>query len=199
MRIARLLAIGLCLVGLSVVPALAQRPTGGVEVGGGVSKVSPPGTAQSVSVSPGVLAGVYAVFPVLKTMSFQPEVIYSRKGSELSTAVGATTQGVNLNLDYLEVPLLARMAMFKGIYMTEGIALGFPARAEVNSASGATTDVKSQVTSPDVGIVIGGGVSIQKAAVEFRYTGGVRRVNTTAGTAVQRNRSYVSLVRVQLF
>lgn len=200
MRVARLLAIGLCLVGLSVVPALAQgRPTGGVLAGAGVSKVSPAGPNQSVDTNPSFLVGAYAVFPLTKTISFMPEVVYTRKGGQLSTQAGSTNVVTDLNLDYIEIPLLAKMGLFKSIYMTEGVALGFPIRAQIQPATGSATDVKSQVTSPDVATVLGGGVPIgRRAGIEFRYTGGIRRINTTTGAAVQRNRSYVGIVRVRI-
>jgi len=56
MRLARVVAVALCLIGLSVAPAFAQGapsqgPTGGVELGFSMSRVSPDADGQSITVS----------------------------------------------------------------------------------------------------------------------------------------------------
>ncbi len=95
--------------------------------------------------------------PWKRAISFQLEAVYAQKHS--SAQVGSTTS--NLKLDYIEVPFLVKMPMFKGIYMLEGVGLAFPVRAQVETGS-TTLDTKSNTTSPDVTLVIAGGHQLHK-------------------------------------
>ena len=194
MTIARGLAAGVTLVALCAAPvwAQSQQPTVGVEAGFNFSRISPPSTGQSVGMSPGFLAGVYTVIPFLKMLSIQAELVYVQKNTEL-TSTGRTS---DLKLDYIEIPILAKLPLVKGIYILEGAAFDFPVRARLRPSSGAEQDIKSQVTSPDVGMVIGGGFPIQKFGIEGRYEGGFRKISTVSGADVQRTRSFSGLVRV---
>ena len=189
MRLARILATGLFQIALSVVPALAQAPAVGLEGGMSMSRVSPDAAGQSISRGPGLLAGAYVLVPVFKTVGIQLEAVYAQKNSHL-------TSTTDLKLDYIEVPILAKLKLIKSAYMLEGVALGFPVRARIQPSTGAETDIKSQVTSPDVAIVIGGGVPIQNFAIEGRYEGGFSNFSNVADAAAQRNRSLSLLVRV---
>lgn len=198
MSLARVLVAGLCLVGLSVAPALAQGPTGGLEAGVSFSQISPAAVGESVRLSPGLLAGVYAVLPLRKLVSIQPEVVYAQKHSHLTMTSGSTVQTTNLKLDYLEIPILVKLPLFHSIYILEGAAFGWPVRAKLEPASGAEQDIKSQTTSPDIGLVIGGGVALQQFAIEGRFDEGLRTINSTAGSPVQRNRSFSILARRRL-
>ena len=88
--------------------------------------------------------------------------------------------------------------MFKGVYMTEGIAIGFPIRAKIKPSSGSDRDIKDSLTNPDVAIVIGWGVPVGgKAGIEFRYTGGFKKLDKVSGN-VQRNRNYAVLLRIDM-
>ncbi len=46
-------------------------------------------------------------------------MIYAQKHSHL-------TGSSDLKLDYLEIPSAAKQKLFKGIYLLEGVAFGFP-------------------------------------------------------------------------
>jgi hypothetical protein len=193
MRIAGVLAAGLCLVGISVAPARAEDFSKGLEVGFSESKISPSPNGVTVSYSPGVLAGGYIFIPWKRAISFQVEAVYAQKHS--SAQVGSTTS--NLKLDYIEVPLLVKMPMFKGIYMLEGVGLAFPIRAQVETGS-TTVDNKSNTTSPDVTLIIAGGHQIHNNwFLEGRYDGGLRSTDST-GVTVARTRSFAIIARVKL-
>lgn len=197
MRIAQVLTGVVCLAALGAAPARAQqRASGGAQIGGSMSRITPAVTDQSVSMRPGLLVGVYGVVPFLSTVSIQTELVYAQKYSRLAQTIGSTVQTADLRLEYVEIPLLAKLALFRGSYILEGVSIGFPIRAKLKSASGGDEDIKNQTTSPDVGIVIGGGVPIQRIAIEGRYDGGLRKIDKTAGAAVQRNRSFSILARV---
>lgn len=191
MKIVRFFALAFCLLGLSVAPSFAQGPKGGLEVGFSMSRVSPDAAGQSISRGPGLLAGAWFLVQPWTPVGIQVEGVYAQKRSHLSSTS-------DLTLDYIEVPLLARLKLFKSIYMLEGIALGFPVRGKI-STGGSDQDIKDQVTSPDIGMVIGGGIPLTpKVGIEFRYEGGFKRISTAADAAIQRNRSLSGIVRITL-
>jgi len=190
MRLSRVIAFELCLLAISVAPAAAQGIVGGVEAGATLARVSPDAAGQSVSMSAGFLAGAYVDIPFITLAGIHIEGLYVQKNSSLGS-------GADLKLDYIEIPVLAKLKLFKGIYMLEGIGIGIPVRARVQPSSGAERDISSQLTNPDIGLIVAGDVPVSgRAAIELRYDGGFRNVNATAG-ATQRNRSWSLVARVQ--
>jgi hypothetical protein len=185
------------LFGLSAGSAWADRPSAGIEAGVSFSRISPANTGQSIRMNPGLLAGVYVIVPFLKTISIQAELVYAQKYSRLSTTTGSTTTTEDLRLDYIEIPVLAKLAFLKGSYIVEGASFAFPVRARLQPASGPVRDIKRQTTSPDIGLVIGGGVPIGRLAIEGRYDGGFRKIDAAADGAIQRNRSFSLLTRMR--
>lgn len=191
MRIAKVMAVAACLLGLTGAPALAQIKAG-VEAGVSFSRVSPDAAGQSISRGPGALVGGWVSFQPWLPVGIQIEAVYAQKRSHL-------TSSTDLKLDYFEIPILARLKLFKSIYMLEGIALGFPVSAKISPSSGTDTDIKNQITSPDIGMVIAGGVPLSpKVAIEFRYEGGFKNVNSSANAPVQRNRSLSGIIRITM-
>jgi hypothetical protein len=167
--------------------AHAESGTFGIEAGIAASTIIPAGTGESIATRPGAVVGFYAVIPILKSLSFVPEIVYVQKHSRRT--VGATA--TDLRLDYVELPLLAKMPLFWGVYITEGVSLGFPVEMHGLAPNLVNT------TSPDVAIVLGGGYDVaRKIAVEFRYDGGLRRVNTIPEAPVQRTRAYMAIAKL---
>ena len=199
MTIGRVMAAAFFLVGSSVAPAFAQAkpvkpaPNAGIEVGLNMSRVSPDASGQSGSRGPGLLVGGWVGLQPWKAVGIQIEALYTQKRSHLSSQT-------DLKLDYIEVPILAKLKLIKAIYMLEGIALSFPVNAKVDSTTaGASKDIKDSVTNPDLSMVIGGGVPVTpKVAVEFRYTGGFKVVETSTGAPLQHLRALSGIVRIKL-
>ena len=82
--------------------------------------------------------------------------------------------------------------------MLEGVAFGFPVTAAIASPSG-DTDIKNTTRSPDIGLVIAGGLPVTKrVSVEFRYEGGFTQISTDTTGPVQRNRSLSGILRIRL-
>ena len=194
MTIGRLMAAALFLVGFSVPPAFAEAkagPVGGVEVGLNMSTVSPAVAGEVVTRGPGLVAGGWVLFQPWGALGIQLEATYSQKNTHLSSQT-------DLKLNYIEVPIVAKLKLIKKIYLVEGIAFGFPLSAKVVASSSGTVvlDIKDTVTSPDIGMVIGGGVPVSpKASIEFRYTGGFKVIE---GGDQQRSRTLAGIVRIKL-
>jgi hypothetical protein len=190
MKLAHRLAVGLLLVALSASSARAEGRTFGIEAGADAATLSPPGAGETLTMRPGMVIGFYTVIPILKSVSFVPELLYVQKYTQRT--VGSTS--TDLQIDYVELPLLAKMPLFWGTYITEGVSLGFPVQMR-----GGPAPNLAQITSPDVAVVIGGGYNIRKKlAIEFRYDGGLRRVVTLDTAPVQRTRAYMVLAKLHL-
>jgi|SRR5947207_7706406 len=181
--------LGANIVGAVLLAASVHAETGtfGIEAGLAGSTVVPSGAGESIAMGPGAVVGFYAVIPILKSLSFVPEVLYVQKYSRRTAGSIAT----DLHLEYVELPLLAKMPLFRGTYIAEGVSLGFPVEMH-----GLAPNLV-QITSPDVAIVIGGGYDLaKKLALEFRYEAGLRRVSTAPAAPVQRTRAYVALAKL---
>jgi hypothetical protein len=189
-----LVAAAVCLLGLSAAPALAQDFQAGVEGGISYSRVSPDAAGETVTRAPGALVGAWMSVQPWVPVGIQIEAVFAQKHSHL-------TSHTDLKLDYFEIPVLAKLKLFKSIYMLEGVAVGFPvsARSDSSSAGGPSVDIKDQVNNPDIGLVIAGVMPVsRKVAIEFRYEGGFKTVETAATAPLQRNRSLSGILRIKL-
>jgi hypothetical protein len=93
---------------------------------------------------------------------------------------------------------MAKLPLFKGFYMEEGIGFGFPINAKAETGT-TTADVKSTLTNPDMGLIISGGRAItSNVMIEGRYDGGLRRLSTTPNALTQRTRSFALILRARL-
>lgn len=188
MRFGIALVGGVGLLGVLAAPVAAQTDaTVGVDAGVTISKVSPAASGQTVSYGTGLLAGGFGYVPVSKTIGVLIEADYWQKYSQVNTT--------DMKLDYIEIPVMAKLPLFKGLYMTEGAGFAFPVRAQLKTSGGVETDIKTDTTSPDVGIIIGGGFAVQNVGIELRYDGGFRNVSSLATAAAQKNRSWAVLLR----
>jgi len=118
----RRVAVALLFVALSAGSVRAESGTFGIAAGVTGATLSPPDTGESITMAPGLAIGFHAVIPILKSLSFEPELMYVQKYSRRTTGSTMT----DLQIEYVELPLLAKMPLFWGIYMTEGVSLGFP-------------------------------------------------------------------------
>lgn len=183
-------AIAVGVLTLWSAPALAQSPAWGVEGGFSMSRVSPDAGAESITRGPGGLGGAWLSVQPWVPIGIQIEALYAQRHTHL-------TSSEDLKLDYFEVPILAKLKLFKSIYMLEGVAFGIPVSAKLTGSSG-ETDIKSTTRNPDIGLIIAGGVPVTKrASVEFRYEGAFTQFSTLP-FPIQRSRSFTGLVRLTL-
>ena len=180
---------------LSAIPARAQnRPPAGIEVGLSGAKIAPAAKGSTDGMGSGLLVGVYGGVQLLRPVGLQVEAVYAQKHSKITT--GSRVDEVSI--DYFEIPILANMALFKGLKILEGVSLGFPIKAEVKPSSGSTRDIKAQTTSPDIGMVIGVVFPAGRMGIEGRYERGFKKIDNRAGAGTQRNRSYSFVFRIPL-
>src|SRR5829696_2748550 len=125
MRLPEAAVCGLLL--LAATPAFAQVP--GLGVKGGVNLATQRNKGEDGSDSSksavGFVTGVFATFPVASWLEVQPELLYARKGAR------ADLDGITstLQIDYLEIPVLARFSRHgsgtMGYYVAGGPSIAF--------------------------------------------------------------------------
>jgi len=179
----RLIGIGLCCAALMGTPAFAEDFAVGAEAGVTASRFSPSSAGESITLGPGVIAGFYAIVPIRKSLSLMPELVYVQKYS-------SRAGGGDVRIEYVEIPLLVKMPVFRRAYISEGVGFGFPVNAWGFGQG------LSLTTSPDAAIVIGGGYDFRRLAIEFRYEGGLRHLSRVASAPIQRSRSFTLMVKI---
>jgi hypothetical protein len=139
----------------------------------------------------GLLAGVFVTIP-LGWLTVQPEAIYTVKGTSLDIG-GVTSDYI---VDYVEVPLLARLRLPRNAYVVAGPAMAFRLRARSRIDFGGSTeefDLDEDIESFDLGIVGGVGLDIGRWVVDARYTHGLSDIDTDTSDDVRARNRVVSL------
>jgi hypothetical protein len=176
----RIPAAILTLALLSGTPVLAQGISFGAKGGANFAAVSFDNAPDATAGRWSVAAGAFAILPLRWHVSFQPEVLYTRKGAQLR---GAGVRS-SLLLDYVEVPALARFgvhAFGTRLFVVGGPAAGFRVRARTRTEFSAATeeiDVSDGVERFDLGVAGGAGVELGALLLEGRYTFGLTDIDT---------------------
>ncbi len=130
----------------------------------------------------GFHGGVFANIGLTSLFAFQPELLYSQKGSNYKNATDAS-----LRLHYVDVPLAFHVNT-GGLFFEAGPQVGFLITAKEQSGS-TSTDVKSRYNTVDFGYLFGLGYQLKYGlGVGLRYNGGftnVRQAVTFGNTTVQ--------------
>ncbi|MEX1128969.1 MAG: porin family protein [Vicinamibacterales bacterium] len=185
----RLTVLALLLTLAGVAPAAAQISYG-AKVGVNFADVSFDADEDvPTSGRTGLLAGVFVTIP-LGWLTVQPEAIYTVKGTSLDIG-GVTSDYI---VDYVEVPVLARLRLLRNAYVVAGPSMAFRLRARNRIAFGGSTeefDLEDDVESFDMGIVGGVGLEAGRWVVDARYTHGLSDLDTDSSDDVRmRNRVF---------
>jgi hypothetical protein len=132
------------------------------------------------------IVGGFVVIPVAGRLSFAPEVLYSRKGGQVQVAPAPpnpTTVPMADRLDYLAVPLLARLSFGRRSTIRSFVVIGpeiaFLVNArQVPDAGGTAADLGNRTKSTDVGLAFGAGVEVKRFLVEVRSSLGFANIAT---------------------
>ena len=136
----------------------------------------------------GTLAGAFATIPLRGWLSVQPEAVYTVKGTSLESPDNTS----DFVVDYLEVPVLARISVRPHVYVAAGPSLAFRLRAKDRIRFGGSIeelDVKDDVEPFDLGLVGAAGIELGRWVVDGRYTHGVSDLDAdTSDDVKMRNR-----------
>jgi hypothetical protein len=191
------LGIALCLAGSA---AAQTRAAAGAEVG--YSRADLIGAnADIVESKQGAITGVYLHFPVSSVVAIRPELLFSLRGGSTVVAIAGTDDlaVIDLELAYLELPLLARLVWPRGqirpvvfggpsvalrigcdlLFITADSARSTCGEEEEEEESSGGVDV-DLVREWDLGWVAGAALEMYlprtTLSVQGRYTEGLRSV-----------------------
>ena len=193
----RPVAVALLVVALLPAALVAQaprrrlaRPAVGAEVGYSRSDLGGP-DAQRVRSRQGALTGVFLVAPLAGPVSLRPEILFALKGGRAQASVeGGGTTELDIELAYIEMPLLLKVGVRRGRFRP--MIFGGPAPAlqigcdlQVVDPTAPARETCDRTALPpfrqfDLGVVVGGGLEVRwpqsSLALEARYTSGLRSV-----------------------
>jgi len=129
-------------------------------------------------------AGLVAEIPITDRFSIQPEVFYSGQGFDIKEIdqdnVFDTDQNIEYQLDYIQVPILAKFYLVEGLSIEAGPQFGFKINEEIDSkpnSDGGDVDISNENSSvKDFETSITGGLSYKFSSgffVSGRYTYGL--------------------------
>lgn len=146
--------------------AFAQTPDIkiGAKAGLNISNIS---GADNVKSKTGFHVGALAEIFINEQFAVQPEVLYSSQGAK-----GKGSNGPKINLDYINVPIMAKYYVMDGLSVQAGPQIGFNVKAEEGSF-----DVKDEVNTVDFGLNFGAGYELPMGIfVDARYNLGLTKV-----------------------
>ncbi len=207
--LARLLAVALALW-LGVIRLDAQEPNAPVGVQIGYSRADLGGPdGQALAGRQGAFAGVYLTGHVRHWLAVQPELNFTLKGGRtVAQLQGGGTAPLDIELAYLQAPLMLRFSALEGRGRIHPVVFGGPAPALRIGCDLELALDDQQLRAPcdaassfpfrriDLGVVIGGGLQFDWAqtalAVEARYDLGVSSI--FGSDADVRNRAFAVLL-----
>jgi hypothetical protein len=173
----------------------------GANVGYNGSYIQQTGTISNSDGVSGFNLGVSAEYYFSDRWSIKGKVIYDQKGwgnGFLDFPDGTTLEGVNFQLNYITVPVMANwhFGRTRNWYLHFGPYAGFLTSAKENSTG---TDVKAAFNSTDFGLDLGIGIKIPvsdntKIFFEYDGQGGVSNVfNSGGGPTFQNTRESINI------
>ena len=177
------------LLGILALPAAAQAQiSAGVRAGVNLADLTPePEVPFKIPVVPsdvegvrgGLVAGGFVTLPVNSLLAFQPEALYSRQGAKFTNGSGA------MALDYIQVPLLARVRTGAGSRLAVLLGPSLGVRTHVSSHADSSVNLNRPtprgglddwVRRFDLGLVTGAGLDMGHLVFDGRYTWGMTNI-----------------------
>jgi hypothetical protein len=146
--------------------------------------------------------GPFIVFPLAGVLALQPEALFVKKGTVLDVANPEVDLKTTLELEYLEFPILARIATNQpgptSLYALVGpsFGYGFRARERIESLGQESERELDTIARFEASLVVGGGIRVRWLLAEGRYTQGLTTVDAEQRTHF-KNRGIAVLVGLQ--
>ncbi len=166
--------------------ALAQASVSlGLKGGLNFANLNVSSAAAAYNSRTGYHVGAFANFKFTK-IAIQPELIYSVQGADVS--------GSNLELGYINVPILLKFYLIGGLNIQAGPQFGF-----LSSATQGGTDIKNLVKGSDTSIALGAGFDISNFVIDARYNLGLSEIQDAAAASATKNQVFQLSVGFKLF
>lgn len=129
--------------------------------------------------------GMLAEIPVSERFSIQPEVLYSAQGYDIQRIDDG--QDVEFQLDYITVPILAKVYVFEGLSLEAGPQLGFLVQNEVEGP-GATMEMdKDNFNNFDLSLGLGASFKLNTFFLYGRYNAGMTDIYESEGVEAKNS------------
>lgn len=121
-------------------------------------------------------AGIFTQVGISDTFYIQPELLYTRKGSKLSSAILGDSK---LKLDYIELPVMFRISVLETINLEAGPYAAYLVSSKLtdddnNDIANFDTDDFRKL---DYGFAIGAGFNLEVAEIGARYNYGLASIS----------------------
>lgn len=135
-------------------------------------------------------AGIYTTFPLTDFIAIQPELLYSRKGSELVYDNAFASGTAKFKLNYIELPVLLKINLAKNLNIHAGPYFAYLVDAQItNESDSGSFDFQDNYDNDDfnrfdTGLAAGVGIDLDKVGIGLRYNYGLSTVGkerTVAG------------------
>lgn len=128
----------------------------------------------------GVNAGLYAKFPISKSVAIQPEIYYTTKGAELTYNNAFANGTAKFNVNYIEVPVLLMMNLTENLNVHVGPYVAYMVSGKATNDSNLFTSEETLDTNDfnkvDAGIAGGIGIDLDVMNFGVRYNYGLTKV-----------------------
>ncbi|MFG6685449.1 porin family protein [Mariniflexile sp. HNIBRBA6329] len=127
-------------------------------------------------------AGIYTTFPLNDFIAIQPELLYSRKGSELVYDNAFASGTAKFKLNYIELPVLLKINLAKNLNIHAGPYFAYLVDAQItNESDSGSFDFEENYDNDDfnkfdTGIAAGVGIDLDKVGIGLRYNYGLSTV-----------------------
>lgn len=177
--------IAIAVVAGFLVPAIAGAEANGITGKGiklGLNYTNATGSdVKDAKAVLGIAAGGFLTYSINDMWAIQPELLYSQKGYKYEFDFLGTTVASSIATTYLDIPILVRLniptegTMKPNIVLgpSVGILMSAKAKASVAGITVATTDVKKDSASTDIGMVVGAGIESGTMSYDLRYQMGL--------------------------
>jgi len=123
--------------------------------------------------------GVFGEFPIAEIFSIQVEALYSGQGFEISDGGVLSNNKVEYQLDYINVPVLAKFYLFEGFSLEAGPQFSFKVNEEIDADPNNDPGDSDQDFAETFDFGVAGGATFQTSMGLFataRYTQGITDV-----------------------
>lgn len=184
------LAVTAILVVLSIWGIQAQNPSSMAQVGakGGVNFSTIGGDdVEEHDSRTSFHAGLFAELPISDRFSIQPELMYSGQGFDIQEIdqdnVFDNDENIEYQLDYIQIPIMAKLYLVQGLYVEAGPQFGFKINEEIDTepnSDGGDTPIdpdNSYVKDFDTSVGLGAGYKFGSGFfISGRYTQGLSNI-----------------------
>ena len=161
----------------------AQQVNFGAKAGVNFASIGGDDT-EDVEGKTGFHLGLVSEILFSEKFAFQPEVLYSSQGAEGEYSEDGLNVKAKLNLDYINIPLLAKYYVTPGLNLHAGPQLGFVVKAEEEyeasfggESESETMDIKDEVKGMDFGLAVGLGYKLNMGLFfDARYNLGLTNI-----------------------